>query len=146
MKLPEFKSPFNKEVNFGTTLAACFDIESAEDVILVPNKPTAVPTGLFLLDNNDKYFNEYYCVQIMSRSGLSLKGVQVFNAPGIIDTDYKDEIKIILNYIGEGDYKVSKGDRIAQGMLVELSYDQVNLRDSSDAGSTRTGGFGSTGS
>ena len=144
MKLAEYKSPFNKEVKFGTNLAACFDIEAAEDVILVPNKPTAVPTGLFLV-SEDKYFRDYFCVQIMSRSGLSLKGVQVFNAPGIIDADYKDEIKVILNYIGEGEYKVSKGDRVAQGMIVELSYDQFHLRDMSDAGRTRTGGFGSTG-
>lgn len=145
MKLPEIKSPFNKEVSFGSMFSACFDIEAAEDIILVPNRPTAVPTGLQFRDDLDRTFRKCYCVQIMSRSGLSLKGVQVFNAPGIIDGDYTDEIKIILNYVGEGEYKVSKGDRIAQGTIVEVSYEQLNLRSISNAGTTRTGGLGSTG-
>lgn len=144
MKLPENKV-FNKPVNFGTKFAACFDIESAENVTLFPNKPVAVSTGLFLSDDMSKYTKQYCYIEILSRSGLSLKGVSVFNAPGIIDMDYRDEIKIILNYVGEGQYKVSKGDRIAQGNLVELSDSQVNLRNRSNASSTRTGGFGSTG-
>lgn len=144
MKLPNNKV-FNKPVTFGTKFAACFDIESAENLILVPNRPVAVSTGLFLSEDMSKYTKQYCYVEILSRSGLSLKGINVFNAPGIIDMDYKDEIKIILNNVGTLDYKVSKGDRIAQGKLSELSDSQVNLRNISNAGSERTGGFGSTG-
>jgi dUTP pyrophosphatase len=139
---------FNKPVKFATNFSACFDIESTEDVILVKNKPVAVPTGLFISDNISASVLAYCYISILSRSGLSLKGVSVLNAPGIVDLDFRDEIKVILNYVGDGEFKLPANSRVAQGMINSLSYEQKMLRGISNVlfgANNRVGGFGSTG-
>lgn len=76
---------------------------------------------------------------IRPRSGLAAKyGVTVLNTPGTIDGDYVDEWKVILMNHGEGSFRVSRGDRIAQVLFV------VDPGWSSEA-RERDGGFGSTG-
>jgi dUTP pyrophosphatase len=83
---------------------------------------------------------------LLPRSGLALKhGVTLLNSPGLIDAGYRDEIKVLLiNHDPEQDYRVLRGDRIAQ--LVVLPVDPVRwLEVGSLDGENRGGGFGHTG-
>lgn len=83
---------------------------------------------------------------LLPRSGLALKhGVTLLNSPGLIDAGYRDEIKVLLiNHDPEQDYRIVRGDRIAQ--LVVLPVDPVRwLEVGSLDGENRGGGFGHTG-
>ncbi len=111
-----------------------------EKIVLKPGKRVLVPTGLYFA------IPEGFEVQIRPRSGLAAKnGVTVLNTPGTIDSDYRGEIKVILINLGEEDFEISNGDRIAQMVVSPVTvcdFDVVNSLDETDRG---TGGFGSTG-
>lgn len=88
------------------------------------------------------------CALICSRSGLAArKSVFVLNAPGIIDSDYEGELKVVLTNLGDTPFRISVGDRIAQ--LVFHDVPAVELKRVTNIfhiGSKRgDGGFGSTG-
>ena len=79
------------------------------DLTLSPGARIAVPTGLAMAIDHG------YEVQLRPRSGLALKnGVSLANAPGTIDSDYRGEVKVILVNLGDTDFVVSRGMRIAQ--------------------------------
>jgi dUTP pyrophosphatase len=83
---------------------------------------------------------------VCHRSGLALNsGITVLNAPGIIDSDYRGEVKVILVNHTDLRYKVKGGDRIAQLLFVPVI--QAVLRISEELSNTTrgSGGFGSTG-
>lgn len=110
--------------------------------IVIRNGETAlIPTG-FTFDIPDGY--EF---QVRPRSGLSLKGIRVGNAPGTIDCDFKDEVKIILHNVSGSDFTVNDGDRIAQLIFdkVEPSVLEIGNLADRDSSGDREGGFGSTG-
>ena len=89
------------------------------------------------LDNQVPY------LELKSRSGLSLKGIHV--GAGIIDCEYRGEIKIVLHNISKKAVMVNKGDKIAQGIVrfrPNVNIDLVNSLDDTQRG---TNGFGSTG-
>jgi dUTP pyrophosphatase len=72
-------------------------------------------------------------------------GITVLNAPGTIDADYRGEVKVILINLGQEDFVVESGMRIAQLVIAPVSrvaWQQVQELPSSDRGA---GGFGSTG-
>jgi dUTP pyrophosphatase len=84
--------------------------------------------------------------QVRPRSGLALKhGVTVLNAPGTIDSGYRGEIGVILANFGDADFKVGKGDRIAQLVIAQVTQPSVVETDSVDETDRGSGGFGSTG-
>jgi len=77
---------------------------------------------------------------VCSRSGLAAKeGIAVLNAPGIIDADYADTIKVILINHGHYPVQINKGDRIAQ-LVLSYAYRRTELVKDED----RQGGLGST--
>ena len=84
--------------------------------------------------------------QVRPRSGLAFKnGITVLNAPGTIDADYRGEVKVILVNLGQEDFVVESGMRIAQLVIAPVSrvaWQQVQELPASDRGA---GGFGSTG-
>lgn len=90
---------------------------------------------------------EGYEIQIRPRSGLAAKhGITCLNTPGTIDSDYRGEIKVILINLGQEDFKIERGERIAQMVLApvtQIEWDEVDALDETARGS---GGFGSTGS
>lgn len=125
---------------YKTRGSAGADIYSAEDGVLAPGERRAFSTGL--------YFSipEGYEVQIRPRSGLALKhGLTVLNSPGTIDSDYRDEIKVILINLGDRNYEIKKGDRIAQMVVAEVEAVQFELVEDFGDSINRGGGFGSTG-
>ncbi len=109
---------------------------------MVPAKHTiAISTGL-ILD-----IPVGYSVRIHPRSGLAYKkGITLLNAEGIIDSDYTDELKILLYNTSNMDFIIQHGDRIAQGELVKnLDYVIEECYNAPVQKTDRVGGFGSTG-
>jgi dUTP pyrophosphatase len=120
--------------------AAGFDLHSIEDVILKPGERKLIGTGLaFEIEKG-------YEIQIRPRSGLAFKhGITVLNTPGTIDSDYRGEIKVLLINLGEEDFEIKKGERIAQAVVapvVQAKFEEVEKLSDTKRGS---GGFGSTG-
>lgn len=123
---------------YGTPLAAGFDLYAVEDVTLIPGESRLIKTGLKM------EIPEGFELQVRPRSGMSLKTTfRVANAPGTVDSDYRGEVCII----GESHkhYKVSKGDRVAQGVIAPIFqavFEVTEELSDTDRGSE---GFGSTG-
>lgn len=126
---------------FATEQSACFDVSAHGDHVLPAKLSMAIPTGL-ILD-----IPVGYSVRVHPRSGLAYKkGVTLLNAEGIIDSDYTDELKIILHNTSNLDFIIHHGDRIAQGELVKsLDYTLEECYTPPQQKTDRVGGFGSTG-
>lgn len=80
------------------------------------------------------------------RSGLAFKhGITCLNAPGTIDADYRGEVKVLLVNLGDEDFEIARGMRIAQLLIAPVS--RAVIEERSLAGTTQrgAGGFGSTG-
>lgn len=110
-----------------------------QEEIIRPGERKLIPTGLFI------GLPEGCEVQIRPRSGLALKhGVTVLNAPGTIDSDYRGEIGVILINLGDKDFTIKNGDRIAQMVVSKHERGEFINRwlDKTNRGS---GGFGHTG-
>ena len=125
---------------YQTEEAAGFDLHSIEDVIIKPNERKLISTGLaFEIEFG-------YEVQIRPRSGLAFKeGITVLNSPGTIDSDYRGEIKVLLINLGDRDFKIKRGDRIAQAVVAPII--QAKIVEVDNLSTTKRGekGFGSTG-
>jgi dUTP pyrophosphatase len=137
-------------VAYKTKYSAGFDILSKKSVEILPGKIALVPTGLFIdswstISVRDNVTQQYIELrpelQIRPKSGLAYKYyISVLNAPGTIDADYPDEIKVLLINNGTEPFYFNSGDAIAQGVL---NYTRrVGLIDVEDV--ERIGGFGST--
>ena len=127
---------------YATTGAAGMDIVAAvtEDLVLAPGGRSAVPTGLSMA------VPAGHEVQVRPRSGLALRhGVTVANAPGTIDSDYRGEVTILLVNLGDADFTVSRGMRIAQVVLAPVTRADPKLVEELDDTARGSGGFGSTG-
>jgi dUTP pyrophosphatase len=118
---------------------AGMDLRSIAAVVLAPGVPQAVPTGIAIA------LPSGYEAQVRPRSGLALKhAITVPNAPATIDPGYRGEIRVILLNAGSAEYKIEKGDRIAQ--LVIARYEAVEWEEGELNETVRgAGGFGSSG-
>jgi dUTP pyrophosphatase len=126
--------------NYTTSGAAGMDICAAESLNLRAGKRHAVATGFAFA------IPEGYEVQVRPRSGLALKhGITCLNTPGTIDSDYRGEVKVILANLGEDDFQITKGDRIAQLVVSPVTHATMSEVDEIDNTARGTGGFGSTG-
>ena len=100
-----------------------------------------VPTGLAIS------IPEGYAGFVQPRSGLALKhGVTCLNTPGLIDSGYRGELKVILvNTDPAQSYEVKKGERIAQLVIQEVAQTRLKEVDELPPSDRGEGGFGSTG-
>lgn len=131
-----------------TAGAACFDLHAlieddihGDDALVIrPDTQSVIRTGLAF------QVPEGHVMLVYSRSGHGFKnGVRLSNATGVIDSDYRGEIKVALHNDGRARFTVRHGDRIAQAMIVPVpTVDLVEVDDLS-ATERGTGGFGSTG-
>ena len=117
------------------------DLRAAEDLDLAPFERAMVPCGLALA------IPEGYAGFVLPRSGLAAKhGISIVNAPGLIDSGYRGEIKVILvNLDSKESFSIKRGDRIAQLVIMatpEVDYEPVGELPESERGE---GGFGSSG-
>ncbi|WP_214473114.1 dUTP diphosphatase [Mesorhizobium sp. dw_380] len=129
---------------YESTGAAGMDLRAAvpddRPLLILPGKRALVPTGLIL------EIPEGMEGQVRPRSGLAFKhGLTVLNSPGTVDSDYRGEVKVLLINLGDEDFAVTRGMRIAQ--IVFSVVTQVAVEERSLAGGTArgAGGFGSTG-
>ena len=87
-----------------------------------------------------------YEIQVRPRSGLAIKyGLTIVNSPGTIDADYRGEIKVGLINLGQEDYTVRRGDRIAQLVVAPVVQVKVRVAEYLDETERGSGGFGHTG-
>ena len=121
--------------------AGC-DLVARGDAVLAPNGGRAlVPTGIALA------LPEGFAGFVQPRSGLALRhGVTCLNTPGLIDSGYRDELKVLLvNTDPTSPFEVRRGDRIAQLVVQRVehcSFVEVDVLPDSPRG---LGGFGSSG-
>lgn len=119
---------------------AGMDIRSVDSLVIPAGKRALVKTGLVI------NLPPLYEAQVRPRSGLALKqGVTVLNTPGTIDSGYRGEIGVILMNLGENDFEVKTGDRIAQLVIAPVTQPTIVEATEIDATDRGAGGFGSTG-
>lgn len=109
-------------------------------IVLKPMERALVPTGISI------ELPEGYEAQVRARSGLAIKhGISLVNGIGTIDSDYRGEIKVILINLGDKEFTVNSGDRIAQ--MVFIKHEQAEFELVEELGTTErgAGGFGHTG-
>ncbi|MDZ5697249.1 dUTP diphosphatase [Chelativorans sp. M5D2P16] len=130
---------------YESAAAAGMDLRAAlpEDrqVILLPGRRALVPTG-FVME-----IPEGFEGQVRPRSGLALRhGITCLNTPGTIDADYRGELQVLLINLGEEDFAVTRGMRIAQLIIAPVVRAVLEERRHPGETARGNGGFGSTGS
>lgn len=128
--------------SYGSQEAAGMDLCAAvdEDFILEGGRHTLVPTGFSVA------IPEGFEGQVRPRSGLAAKSmITVLNTPGTIDSDYRGEIKVILMNHGRTQFRIRRGDRIAQMVISPVTRAAIVLVDELSDTERGEGGFGSTG-
>lgn len=128
--------------SYATSHSAGMDLMAAidKDIILKKHAKVLVPTGIAIA------LPDGFEAQVRPRSGLALKnGITVLNTPGTIDADYRGEVGVILINLGDEDFIITRGMRIAQMIIapyIQAKFEQVDNLDETARGK---GGFGSTG-
>ena len=123
---------------YKTSGAACFDLESAQTHTFQKNELFVLGTGI------RAEIPDGYCLLVFSRSSLGLKKVIIPNSVGVIDADYRGEIKVPLLYLGDDNLTIESGQRIAQAMLLKVTKAKLIKKDILSSTIRNTGGFGST--
>lgn len=128
--------------SYATEQSAGMDLRANidEPIVLKPLQRTIVKTGLFMA------LPPGYEAQVRPRSGLALKhGITVLNSPGTIDADYRGEIGVLLINLGDKDFVINDGERIAQMVIAKHETVTFYLTDSLDETERGAGGYGHTG-
>lgn len=117
------------------------DLRAAEDFSLKPFERKLVPTGIAIA------LPRGYAGFVMPRSGLAVKhGVSIVNTPGLIDSDYRGELKVtLINLDPNESFQAQKGDRIAQLVIMKVENANFECRASLDETERGDSGFGSSG-
>lgn len=117
---------------------AAFDFYSVEDVLLKIGEKKLIKTGIKMA------IPENHVGLIWDRSGLAAKnGIHVM--AGVIDSIYRGEILIVLKNLGEGDFQIEKGMRIAQMLIQPVVTAKLEEVESLDDTERAENNFGSTG-
>ena len=120
---------------------AGLDLRSTEDIVIEPGQRALIGTGIALA------IPQSYAGFVQPRSGLAIKqGMTLVNTPGLIDSGYRGEIRIIaLNTDKEHAIAIKRGDRIAQLVIQEVpAVELVEVEELSSSERADTG-FGSSG-
>jgi dUTP pyrophosphatase len=140
----------NPDPEYKTDGASGFDLRAnlTEPVVLKPLKRALIPTGLYFELLSEELGTLE--MQVRPRSGLAItNGITVLNTPGTVDSDYRGEVKVIVINLGEEDFTINHGDRIAQavisGVLTKKDLKLVNSKNIDKNTERGAGGFGSTG-
>jgi dUTP pyrophosphatase len=121
---------------------AGLDLYALRDAVLAPGERASVPTGIAV------EIPPGQAGLVLPRSGLAARhGISVVNAPGLIDSGYRGEVRVLLlNNDRERPFTLSAGDRIAQLVLVRVELPTPVEVDSLTNSERGVGGFGSSGS
>ncbi len=119
---------------------AGFDLVTAVDVDLKPGERAIVPTGLAVA------IPAGFAGLVVPRSGHAARhGVGVVNSPGLIDSGYRGEIKVILINHGSEPVWFERGERVAQLVITPVALVELREADDLDVTERGAGGFGSSG-
>lgn len=146
LKMKAFSPKIGGELpvpSFATAGSAAMDLRACidEDVTIAAGGRAIIPTGIAIaLPCAD------YVALICARSGLASKfGITMANGVGVIDSDYRGELKVALHNSSDADYTIHDGDRIAQLMVLPVVQPTLQLVEELDETERGEGGFGSTG-
>ncbi len=132
-----------KSPKYATLHSAGVDLEAnfdEEEIVLKKGQRALVPTGIFI------ELPEGYEAQVRSRSGLAIKhGIALVNGVGTIDADYRGELKVPLINLGDEDFTIKNGDRIAQMIIGKYERVSFKIVESLSETARGEGGFGHTG-
>jgi dUTP pyrophosphatase len=146
-KLNLLRLPHGEDLDlpaYETAGAAGMDLRAAVEadasLTIAPGKRALVPTG-FIFE-----VPAGFEAQIRPRSGLAFKnGITCLNTPGTIDSDYRGEVKVLLINLGDEDFVITRGMRIAQMVIAPVTQARVcEIAELSET-ARGAGGFGSTG-
>ena len=127
---------------YATPQSAGMDLRANIDeaITLHPMERRLIPTGLHIA------LPAGFEAQIRPRSGLALKhGLTVLNTPGTVDADYRGEVMVLLINLGDKDFVINDGERIAQMIIAKhetADFIEVESLDETERGA---GGYGHTG-
>ncbi len=122
----------------GSELAAGYDLAASEAGVVAAGGKALVPTGLAIKCPPGTYG------RIAPRSGLAVKNMIGVGA-GVVDADYRGEVRVVLFNHGPEPFAYKEGDRVAQLVLERIYTPPVEEVDDLDATERGAGGFGSTG-
>ncbi|GAA6018419.1 hypothetical protein JCM10207_000888 [Rhodosporidiobolus poonsookiae] len=122
----------------GSALAAGYDLSSAEDKVVPAQGKALISTGLAIAVPEGTYG------RVAPRSGLASKHM-IDTGAGVIDADYRGEVKVLLFNHAKDDFQITTGDRIAQLILERIVTPEVQEVASLSDTARGAGGFGSTG-
>lgn len=136
--------PLNKEMplpSYAHEGDAGLDLCAAEPATIEPYERKLVPCGICL------EIPDGYAGLVIPRSGLAIKhGISIVNAPGLIDSGYRGEIKVVLiNLDPKAPFVINEGDRIAQLMIVRTPLAVIETATCLEDSERGAGGFGSSG-
>lgn len=138
-------SSTGREIGKATPGSAAFDLCAAigEDLIIPSGGKEIVSTGLYFA------MSANVAMLLLPRSGNAAKySVTLANSPGLVDSDYRGEVKLLVINHGKEAFHIQNGDRIAQAMFTNpapASFYRVADKDHLGNTDRGTGGFGSTG-
>ncbi len=120
---------------------AGLDLYSAQDVTIEPGRRVMIPTGVAIA------LPQGYAGFVQPRSGLAAKkGLSIVNTPGLVDSGYRGELKVIaINSDAEEPIVISRGERVAQLVVQRVPSVELVEVDELDQTERGEGGFGSTG-
>lgn len=118
--------------------AAGYDLHLDEDLVLFPNERKLVSTGIAVA------IPYGYYGRIAPRSSLAVKKYIDIGA-GVVDSDYRGEVKVLMIYSGKERLSLERGDRIAQLILEKITLPEIEIVSTLDSTERGAGGFGSTG-
>ena len=123
---------------YGSSRAAGADLRASESLSIPPGGRAAVPTGLHVA------IPPGYVGLVWPRSGLALRhGIDTL--AGVIDSDYRGEVKVVLVNHGGQQFAIAAGDRVAQLLVQRIERAAFTRAETLDETPRGQGGFGSTG-
>jgi dUTP pyrophosphatase len=119
---------------------AGYDLRCVEAFTLAPGERRTVPTGVAIA------LPDGVAGLVVPRSGLAARhGLSVVNGPGLVDPNYRGELRVVLVNLGDEDFAAAAGDRIAQLLLVPFVAPALRVVDELPDSERGADGFGSSG-
>src|SRR3954449_5974112 len=119
---------------------AGYDLRCLEGFGLAPGERRTVPTGVAIA------LPDGVAGLVVPRSGLAARhGISVVNGPGLVDPNYRGELRVVLVNLGEHPFEAQAGDRIAQLLLVPFVAPALRVVDELPGSERGADGFGSSG-
>jgi dUTP pyrophosphatase len=132
---------------YGSKGAAGLDLCAYGEYVIHARTRKLISTGISIewISNEENVSPEDYYFRIAARSGLSVKHCIEIGA-GVVDSDYRGEVKVCFVNNSDSEYYITHGDRIAQGILERIKrFSSIEIVDELIETNRGEGGFGSTG-